>query len=295
MTSLLTRHILLFSIVLSVLTYSMAYWYRWNLEHAVLGSTAFTLLTAILLEKVIPFNHHWNKNHGDLNTDLTSAAVLIGFVDPLLKLLSPLFVVSIYSALNQSSGPDLLGSLPLLMQVSIATLLIELGRYWSHRLHHVAKPLWRLHAMHHSSQRLYAINNFRFHPLNYMLNFLIGVLPVMVLGVSTEALLGYLAISQPVLMLQHANLNLKSGWLNYVFSTNEVHRWHHSNVAQEANSNYGNAIVLWDQLFGTFRFENDSKNQPTALGLFSSGSGYPSHGGYFKQLCSSIRPACCSA
>jgi ornithine lipid hydroxylase len=89
--------------------------------------------------------------------------------------------------------------------------------------------------MHHSSERLYTMNNFRYHPLNYTINFALSVFPLMLIGVPSEVLFGYMVITQPILMLQHANIDLRSGWLNYVVSTNELHRWHHSTQASEAN------------------------------------------------------------
>lgn len=296
MFNFLSKHLLLLSLMLSVSIFSIAYSLAWDLEFAVLGSTSQTLIFAIILERVTPFYSEWNKSQGDIQTDLTSALVLIALVDPLLKFLAPFIVIVFYSTLNLSEDMGQFNpqQLPLVVQIILATLLIELGRYWSHRLHHTVMPLWRLHAMHHSSQRLYAINNLRFNPLNYGLNFFMGILPVMLFGFSAEALFGYLAISQPVLMLQHANINLRSGWLNYIFSTNELHRWHHSTLAHEANSNYGNAIVLWDQIFGTFRFERDSKNEPKRVGLFLSNSNYPTRDGYFKQLVSSLKFNCCA-
>ncbi len=296
MYTFLTRHLLLLILTCSVFTFYVGHLNHWNLELVVLGTTSLTLAIAILLERRIPFDPNWNKSQGDTTTDLTSAFVLIALVDPFLKFLSPIVVVAVYSLLNLARPNSIIdpASLPLIIHIIVVTLLVELGRYWSHRLHHVLAPLWRLHAMHHSSRRLYAINNLRFHPLNYGLNFGVSVLPVMILGFPPEALLGYLAISQPILMLQHANLNLNSGWLNYVFSTNELHRWHHSNSAEEANSNYGNAIVLWDHVFNTFRYEADSINSPRTVGLFASHQNYPEKMGYFKQLCSSFKPGCCA-
>lgn len=163
-------------------------------------------------------------------------------------------------------------------------LIIELGRYWSHRMHHELTPFWWLHAMHHSGQRLYAINNMRYNPLNYAINFFVGVIPALLLAPPPEALYGYLALVQPILMLQHANIDLKSGWLNYLFSTNELHRWHHSNDTAKANSNYGNAIVLWDQIFGTFRIESAQDPGQQSVGLFESSANYPSTGSYWQQL-----------
>lgn len=296
MYNFLTRYLLLLSLTCSVLVFYLAHLNQWNLELAVLSTTSLTLAVAILLERRIPFDPNWNKDHDDTKADLTSALVLIALVDPLLKFVSPLIVVTIYSAMSVTNTNVVFNpaSLPLGMQIIIVTLLVELGRYWAHRLHHQVPSLWRLHAMHHSSQRLYSINNLRFHPLNYGLNFAVSVLPVMILGFTPASLLGYLAISQPILMLQHGNLNLKSGWLNYLVSTNELHRWHHSNLAEEANSNYGNAIVLWDQIFNTFRFECDSNNRPKTIGLFASDQSYPSQMGYFKQLCSSFKLGCCA-
>ena len=120
----------------------------------------------------------------------------------------------------------------------------------------------------------------------------------MLLGFSPEALLGYLAITQPILMLQHANLNLKSGWLNYIFSTNELHRWHHSTDREKANSNYGNAIVLWDQVFGTFKIGSVADTAESTVGLFPSSDedsedkGYSASASYFGQLCP-ITTRCC--
>ena len=285
MTFLISRGFLGFAIAQSVALFALAYFQNWDLELAVLAGSLITLFAGIAVERFIPYRADWNKNQCDIPTDASSALVLVAIVDPLLKLLGPLAVIAIYGSLNLSQ-PSWLNSLPLPAQIALVTMLVELGRYWSHRLHHFAEPLWWLHAMHHSSQRLYLINTMRFNPLNYVLNFLIGAFPVLLLNPSPEALFGYLALSQPVLMLQHANINLKSGRLNYIFSTNELHRWHHSTNTGKANSNFGNAIVLWDQIFGTFKIESAHDDSQPDVGLFESSRNYPSNAGYFKQVLS---------
>jgi hypothetical protein len=106
--------------------------------------------------------------------------------------------------------------------------------------------------MHHNSERLYVINNLRFYPLIYAIDFSLSIFPAMLLGFTPQAIPGCFAFTQPVLMLQHANIDLRNGLLNYVFSTNELHHWHHSVEPGVANSNYGTVLVFWDQLFGTF-------------------------------------------
>jgi ornithine lipid hydroxylase len=221
--------------------------------------------------------------------------MLLGVIDPLLKAAAPLLVVFAYSTVTtRETFAFFPANAPFVVQLILATLLIELGRYWAHRLHHTNRFLWWLHAMHHSSERLYAVNNFRFHPLNYVVNFALSTFPLMLVGVPADVLFGYMALTQPVLMLQHANINLRSGWLNYVLSTNELHRWHHSSDANEADSNYGSALVIWDHVFGTFKFPRNNQT-PKRLGLFEQSANYPARASYLQQLLSAFGPSCCRA
>ena len=264
-----------------------------SLTLAVLGASVATLALAAVLERVMPWRAQWNEPRGDVGTDLASAGVLIGVVDPLLKGVAPLIVVMLYASLSRDPAQGLFPvTAPFAAQVVLATALIEFGRYWSHRWHHAHRALWWLHAMHHGSERLYTLNNFRFHPLNRAINFGLSTLPLMLLGAPQDVLLGYLAISQPVLMLQHANIDLRSGWLNWIFSSNELHRWHHSTEPAQANSNYGSAFVLWDQVFGTFQPADGS---PQRVGLFGPSRRYPAESNYLAQLLSAFGPACCKA
>ena len=51
-------------------------------------------------------------------------------------------------------------------------------------------------------------------------------------------------------MPEHGNLIL--GPLDYIFSSPKNHRYHHSRIIEEGNSNYGGDVIFWDILFGTF-------------------------------------------
>lgn len=53
-------------------------------------------------------------------------------------------------------------------------------------------------------------------------------------------------------LFQHANINIKLGWLNLIFSGPELHRWHHSKVVSESDNNFGNNVIIWDLLFGSY-------------------------------------------
>ncbi len=295
MKKMISYWMLALTVASSLTAFFVARAFSVNLELVVFAVTAVTLIVAIVIERWMPFDPHWNSGNGDFKTDATSTVVLLGVVDPLLKAFAPLLVVLAYSNIATRETFTLFPVDALfLAQLLVATLLIEFGRYWAHRWHHTNRILWWLHAMHHSSERLYAVNNFRFHPLNYGVNFALSTFPLMLIGVPADVLFGYMALTQPVLMLQHANIDLRSGWLNYVFSTNELHRWHHSSDTTEANSNYGSALVVWDQVFGTFRLPRAIQS-PKRIGLFEQSASYPARASYLQQLLSAFGPPCCRA
>lgn len=288
--NLIQRFLIPLLIALSVLMYALAIRMEADAGLAVLIASLLTIATAFIIERVLPYREQWTQNHGDVATDLVSAGIIVGLADPLLKAFAPVVVIAFYSGLGVT---PLISGFPLWIEILFVLVVVEFGKYWAHRLHHKVSALWWLHAMHHSSERLYFLNGLRFHPANYMINFLIAVLPVMLLGVSAGAMLGYLAITQPIVLIQHANIDLRHGWLNKWISTPEVHRWHHSTTPDEANRNYGNALLIWDHVFGTYKaaegFAEDKQ-----IGLFeSSRVSYPGRSGYLTQLLSMFRPPCC--
>lgn len=294
MKHLLSRYLLGATVLGNLALFFLARRYGWNLELTVLLGALASFVAASGLERVLPHNRRWSGNGADTAVDAASAVVVVAIIDPLLKFAGPVVAVAVWQSFDMSTPlSGWLAAQAFVPQWLAVVALSELGRYWAHRWHHTHAWLWKLHALHHSSERLYALNNFRFHPLNYLHNFLLGVFPLMLLGVPADVMLGYLALSQPVLMLQHANLDLRSGWLNYVFSTNEVHRWHHSTVPDEANRNYGYALVLWDHVFRTFRYL-PARNAPRRIGLFAESGSYPVRGGYLVQLAEAFRHGCCS-
>lgn len=289
---LVQRFLVLMLVTASLMLFATAWHLGESLEIAVLVASVLTLALVWWLERKLPYRQHWNRSQGDLATDIASAGVLVAVIDPLLKTIAPLALVAVFAPFF--STPRVV-AWPLWLQVALVLLLVEFGKYWAHRLHHALAPLWWLHAMHHSSERLYFLNGMRFHPLNYIANFALSIFPVMLMGFSSESILGYLAITQPVVLLQHANIDLRHGVLNKVFSTPEVHRWHHSTTPDEANRNFGNALLIWDHVFGTFKTEAGF-DETKKIGLFSSSRlHYPAASPYLSQLLSMFRPPCCRA
>ena len=142
---------------------------------------------------------------------------------------------------------------PLLAQVALVVLVVDLARYWLHRACHRFTPLWRLHEVHHSPERLYVVNVGRFHPLEKALHFTLDTVPFLALGVAPEVMAGYFVVYSVNGFFQHSNLDLRYGWLNYVVGSAETHRWHHARDAKAAACNFGSTTVIWDVVFGTWR------------------------------------------
>ncbi len=106
----------------------------------------------------------------------------------------------------------------------------------------------------------------RFHPVDYTLVGIGKLLPLVALGASVEVLALVNVFSAVHGAYQHANVPVRIGPLNWVFSMSELHRWHHSRRIEEANHNYGGNLILWDIVFGTRYFPSD-REPPEDTGL----------------------------
>lgn len=211
-----------------------------------------------ILERARPWERAWNVDLGDTTVDVlhvvfSTIAVVAGFA---------------LSASDLGVGLGVWPSTwPLAVQVGLGLLIAELGAYWAHRWMHTTRLLWRVHLVHHSARRLHSLNASRNHPLDSLAVLVAAAGPLLVLGAPAEVLapLGALAIVH--LQFQHANTQLRLGPLNWILAGPELHRWHHSRVAAEANCNYGHVLSLWDGVFGT-RLLPAGRRPPVDVGLF---------------------------
>jgi sterol desaturase/sphingolipid hydroxylase (fatty acid hydroxylase superfamily) len=155
-------------------------------------------------------------------------------------------------------------SLPLAARVLLAFLASELIWYGIHRSEHRFPRIWRAsgHGMHHSFQRLNAINFNANHPFEAFFILLPTTALTLVFGAREE--FGGAAILVLVnASVVHANLALNTRGIGWVFTTNRYHFRHHSRVFDESNTNYGCASILWDRVFGTF---SDGATRETGIG-----------------------------
>jgi len=216
-----------------------------------------TILWVAWLERVLPYRSEWNRSRGDLREDsayLASTSAVIASMRTLVAWVG----VGIASWISLHWGFSLWPQAwPLLAQVPLAWALVELFAYWPHRWLHEVPWLWRFHATHHSPERLYWLNATRAHPLEHVFRASFGMLPLAIAGAGPELLVLSVLSDAVIGLFQHANVDIRLGPLDYVFSAAPVHRWHHSRLRAEADRNFGDNFIFWDLVFGTYYYPRD--------------------------------------
>ncbi len=205
-----------------------------------------------LCERLLPERREWTPNRATVGNDLAFMLVVQMLLPKLLSLLAALTLIRWLEAHNWAPQNLWVHHWPIGLQAAAMVLLADFFRYWLHVASHRFPLLWRLHAVHHSPHRLYWLNVGRFHPLEKALQFFCDALPFILLGVSAEVVALYFTFYAVNGFFQHCNVRLRLGWLNYLVSGPELHRWHHSRQVSESNANYGNNLIVWDLLFGTW-------------------------------------------
>jgi len=234
-----------------------------------------------IAERLLPFEPDWNRSRGDVLADISSLALVALGLESLFKVVGPVLAVLLLAAMKLPADWYIFPrNWPFWAQCMLVIGFIELTKYWFHRLGHESKFWWPLHSVHHAVKRVYLLNGFRIHPLYHLITYVIGYFPCVLLGAPAETLLVHNVVLGVAGAFQHGNISLKHGVLNYIFSTNEIHRWHHSNKLEEGNRNYGAILSIFDVIFGTYH--NVPGKSPETIGMVKE-EGYPIHS-YLGQL-----------
>jgi len=258
-------------------------WYFSNNPYNPISVAIAVSLSAMLiigvLERIMPYRKKWNQNQGDVLTDLYHTVIHQILLSRGLNILWAGLFAGATAYLANRFGFELWPhDWPIILQLLVMLLIAEFGRYWVHRWSHNNKILWRLHAVHHSPERLYFFNAGRVHPLEKVLYLMPEAIPFIILGTNVECLAMYATFNSIQGLFQHSNINVKLGPLNYFFSMAELHRWHHSEVVKESDHNFGNNLSVWDVVFGTWYLPKDREVGP--LGLLNKT--YPT--GFLSQV-----------
>lgn len=116
-------------------------------------------------------------------------------------------------SISGASAYGVVSTWPFAAQVAFFVVTHDLYIYWFHRWQHANRWLWRLHEAHHSARDVDWIAGAR----------------------------------------SHANVDVRTGWLQVVINGPEMHRWHHALDFVAPGGNFATKLAIWDYVFHTAR------------------------------------------
>jgi sterol desaturase/sphingolipid hydroxylase (fatty acid hydroxylase superfamily) len=245
--------------------------------------------SVITIERVYSYSHAVSQRHliwRDLMSTAVqtflAGAVMAAIVVPVLRYFPNAFLGRrfLFGLSNQ------LG--PMWVQVVAVFLLSSLWQYWMHRFQHYNEFLWKLHGYHHSVTHIQISNVLLSNPVDFVLRNILGNLVLGIVGFNPVAIV--IARAFGIYGdFSHCGGDMKGGWLNYVFNTPEVHRWHHSAEFPDDEKlrygcNFGVGVTFWDSLFGTLYLPKDEKRNVIPPPRLGHPGGYPDEPNYLKIL-----------
>lgn len=163
----------------------------------------------------------------------------------------------------------LLPEMPPFLLFALALILMDLAVWAQHVAMHRVPALWRLHHVHHADRDLDVTSGLRFHPIEAALSMLWKAAIVFLLGVPLAAALAYEILLSTMALFTHANIRIPpfiDRYLRWVMITPAMHQIHHSIIRAETDSNFGNALSVWDRLFRTYTDEPQGGRNALVLG-----------------------------
>jgi sterol desaturase/sphingolipid hydroxylase (fatty acid hydroxylase superfamily) len=131
-------------------------------------------------------------------------------------------------------------------------LLVEFVYYWHHRFAHTVRFFWATHAVHHSSNTFMFASAVRLGWTGRLGGVIVFFSPLIWLGFPPAAVFGVFAAGLFYQFWLHNEWMPKLGPLEWVLNTPTHHKVHHASNPEYLDCNYGNTLIVFDRLFGTF-------------------------------------------
>ncbi|MBO9657337.1 MAG: sterol desaturase family protein [Chitinophagaceae bacterium] len=130
-------------------------------------------------------------------------------------------------------------------------LATDLVWYWYHRLAHEINAFWAVHVVHHQSEDFNYTVSARITVFQAVVRCMFwAVLPL--LGFPPMMISIFLLIHGIYPFFIHTRALGKWGWFEKIMVTPTHHGIHHASNPEYLDKNYGDVLIIWDKLFGTF-------------------------------------------
>jgi sterol desaturase/sphingolipid hydroxylase (fatty acid hydroxylase superfamily) len=207
-----------------------------------------------------PKGYRWLNNIG-----------LVVFNTALLRVVFPVAAVGVaeYAQLQQWGLFNRMDVDPF-AALLVSVILLDMAIYLQHVMFHAVPLLWRLHRVHHADLDFDVTTGARFHPVEILLSMLIKFGVIVLLGPPLAAVVIFEVLLNAMAMFNHSNVRLPlvlDKLLRRLIVTPDMHRVHHSHLADETNSNFGFNLSVWDRLFGTYRAQPAAGHTGMVIGI----------------------------
>ena len=210
------------------------------------------VLAMIFFEILI--SNFQNQNFYKRSDTLCTIGLLLGNIIVAFAIKGTVLAFHIY--LYQFRAFDFVNQIPIWALWIITFISIDLVFYIYHRMSHRIRFLWAIHLSHHSSEEMNFAVSFRqawFGPISKIPFFM--VLPLLGFDPTIVAVAGVISTLWGI--VGHTQVIGKLGPLEWIFNTPSHHRVHHGSNKQYIDKNYGNLLIIWDRMFGTFEPEEE--------------------------------------
>lgn len=267
-----------FLLVTQLSIFSLAIIFEWDLKKIFAIVSPIQFISLLIIEFIFPIKNEWKMTWHSFFRDL-KYMITNGLTSYGLRFLLGYFAIA---ASQQNSG--FLRQFPFVNAVFVL-ITFEFIQYWFHRLSHnaggsVGNFLWRLHSAHHLPDKVYLLMHPVNHPLYSMVTFILIQSLLIAVGVDAKSIYLINILMGLQGLISHFNVDIRTGFLNYIFIGTELHRFHHSANINEGK-NYGAILAIWDLVFGTFYYRPGTS--PEKLGV-AEPSEYPESTKIFQVI-----------
>jgi len=211
------------------------------------------IVLAMIFFEILVSNFQ-NQNFYKRSDTLCTVGLLLGNIIVAFAIKGIVLAFHIY--LYQFRAFDFVNQIPIWALWIITFISIDLVFYVYHRMSHRIRFLWAIHLSHHSSEEMNFAVSFRqawFGPISKIPFFMI--LPLLGFDPTIIAVAGVISTLWGI--VGHTQVIGKLGPLELIFNTPSHHRVHHGSNKQYIDKNYGNLLIIWDRMFGTFEPEGE--------------------------------------
>ena len=133
---------------------------------------------------------------------------------------------------------------PVVAQVTFFVVTHDFYIYWFHRFQHNSPFFWRTHEAHHSGKHVDWLAGSRSHIAEILINQTIEFAPIILLGANPVVVPIKALIDAVWGMYIHANIDVRSGKLQYFINGPEMHLWHHADHEEVYYANFSTKFAV---------------------------------------------------